>query len=323
MREGLVMLIDETNNEANDEEQNSEELPADNNDSAGDVEEVETDQDGADEGSESDSENDEEAYTDGDSDKSEFTVTIGDATDDEEEDPLSDKAAPGWVKKLRKDNSAVRKENKELRKKIDRYEAAQKSKVVEKLGAKPTLESCNYDESVFESEFTAWQERKRKHDEIVHQENEAKKSQEKNWNDSLASYGQKKAEISAKVSGYEDSEAAVSSVLNETQLGIIVHAAENSALMVHALGKNQKELERLANIKDPVKFAFAVSKIEGKINMSPKRKRAATSPEKKVSGQAGGGTGSVDKELDRLRTEAERTGNYTSVMAFKRKHKMK
>ena len=47
----------------------------------------------------------------------------------------------------------------------------------------------------------------------------------------------------------------------------------------------------------------------------------APPPEKRISGGVPGVSGALDDTLERLRAEAEKTGNYSKVMAYKRQMK--
>ena len=114
---------------------------------------------------------------------------------------------------------------------------------------------------------------------------------------------------------FEDAEETILELFDVTQQGIIVQGAENAAEVVYKLGKNSEQAERLSKIKDPVKFAFAVAKLE---NDKVKNRKAPPPPEKTVV-SSGPKSGVVDSELERLREEAARTGNYTKVTQYKRK----
>jgi len=101
-----------------------------------------------------------------------------------------------------------------------------------------------------------------------------------------------------------------------TQQGIVLQGSDNPALIIYALGKNTKRAKELASITDPVKFAFAVAKLETQLKVS--NRKAAASPERTI---ASGGTrlsGAVDSTLERLRAEAEKSGDYTKVLQYKR-----
>ena len=129
----------------------------------------------------------------------------------------------------------------------------------------------------------------------------------------LNSYSKAKTEL--KVKDFDDAEATVQETLNSTQQGIILQGAENPALLVYALGKNPKKAKELASITDPVKYAFAVAKLETQLKVT--NRKAAPPPEKTVRG-TGPVSGTVDSQLERLRADAEKTGDYSKVMAYKR-----
>jgi hypothetical protein len=84
--------------------------------------------------------------------------------------------------------------------------------------------------------------------------------------------------------------------------------------VIYALGKNLKKAKELSEITDPVKFAFAVAKLEKDLKVT--NRKAAPPPEKIVSG-TGRSSGAVDSTLERLRAEAEKTGNMTKVIQYK------
>jgi hypothetical protein len=117
---------------------------------------------------------------------------------------------------------------------------------------------------------------------------------------------------------YDDAEEVAQQLFNVVQQGVVIQGADNPALVIYALGKNPKKAKELAEIDDPVKFAFAVAKLETKLKIS--NRKAATKPEKTFSATAPV-RGAVDSTLERLREEAARTGNMDKVMAYKRAQK--
>jgi hypothetical protein len=234
-------------------------------------------------------------------------VTIGEeAPPAEEETP-----APEWVRELRKNHRELVRENRELKEKLTTTSTAETKPAA--LGQKPKLEDHDYDTEKFEQELAKWYDRKRAHDDAVAQAEAAQKDQQKAWQAKLDNYGKAKAEL--KVKDMEDAEATATETLNVTQQGIILQGAENSALVIYALGKNPKKAKELAAITDPVKFAFAVAKLETQLKVT--NRKAAPPPEKTVSGSAPK-SGAVDSTLERLRAEAEKTGDFTKVTAYKR-----
>lgn len=247
-----------------------------------------------------------------DDDDDSVIVTIG----DEEPPQEKEEQAPEWVRELRKSHREMARENRELKEKLKAQDSPA-TKPIE-LGKKPTLEDHDYDTEAYERELATWYERKKQVDEQAAQAKADEEAQTKAWQDQLAQYGQNKSKL--KVKDFDDAEALTLGTLNQTQQGIIVQGADNSALVVYALGKNEKKAKELASIKDPVKFAFAVAKLEKDLKVT--NRKAPPPPEKKVTGTAPS-SGSVDSTLERLRAEAERTGNYSKVHQYKQQIRAK
>lgn len=254
----------------------------------------------------------EQEEAEGEAESEEVVVTIGDEEPPEEQD---EKAAPQWVKNLRKEHREAQRELRELRAKV--ADVAPKPKTPD-VGKKPTLEGCDYDPEKFEQDLTAWHERKRQADQEAKQQEDERKAQQTAWNARLESYASARSGL--KVKDFEDAEVAVQGALNMTQQGIIVQGAENAALVVYALGKNPKKAAELAAINDPVKFAFAIAKLETQLKVQ--NRKSPPAPEKTVSG-TGKISGAVDSNLERLRADAEKTGDYSKVSAYKRQQKAK
>jgi hypothetical protein len=141
-------------------------------------------------------------------------------------------------------------------------------------------------------------------------------NQQKAWKAKLDGYGRAKAEL--RVKDFEDAEAVAQELFNITQQGVMLQGADNPALVVYALGKNPKKAQELAAIKDPVKFAFAVAKLEKDLKVT--NRKQAPAPERVITGTARS-SGAVDSTLERLREEAARTGNMSKVVAYKRQKK--
>jgi len=243
-------------------------------------------------------------------------VTIGDEkppVEDEEE-----KIAPKWVKDLRKQTKEQAKRIRELEQEAA-AKAAPASKVPE-LGPKPTLEDCDWDAEDFETKLTAWHERKRQVEQEAAKANEQAENQKKEWQGRLDTYAKAKTDL--KVRDFDDAESTVLSTLSVTQQGIIVQGADNSALVVYALGKNPAKAKELAGITDAVKFAFAIAKLETQLKVQAKSK-SAPPPEGKVRNGSAPISGSVDSNLERLRAEAEKTGDMSKVAAYKRAQREK
>ena len=238
----------------------------------------------------------------------EVIVTIG----DEESPKDKTSAAPEWVRELRKSHRETQRENRKLKAKL---EVNQKPAKVE-VGAKPNFEAFDYDTDKYDKALTEWHDRKRRADVRAAELESDKKTQDEAWQQRLSAYGELKSKL--KVKDFDDAEAFVLETLNQTQQGIIVQGAENSALVMYALGRNSEKVKKLAQINDPVRFAFAVAKLEKDLKMTTRK--APPPPERTVNGTASI-SGAVDSTLERLRTEAENTGNYTKVRQYKQQRK--
>lgn len=237
-------------------------------------------------------------------------VSIGEESPPQEEEAR----APEWVRELRKANREKERKIRELEAKLNA--TATETKPVA-LGPKPTLEACDYDSEEYEKKLADWYDQKR-HADAAEAEAQAQRDAEaKAWQDKLDSYA--KARASLKVRDYEDAEAVALETFNVTQQGIVLQGSDNPALIIYALGKNSTKAKELASITDPVKFAFAVAKLETQLKVT--NRKAAAAPERTISTGGGRISGSVDSTLDRLREEALKTGDMSKVMAYKRSKK--
>lgn len=226
--------------------------------------------------------------------------------------------APQWVKDLRKQNV-------ELNRRIREFEAKDKlqqpqTPVVPTLGAKPKLEDFDYDEGKFDNALDQWYETKRKVDAARANQEEADRKRQKAIDDRLAGYRTEAASLRRK--DFQEVEGEVVEALSVEQQGILLAGASKPALLVYALGRYPTKLRELAQIKDPVRFAFAAGKLEGNLKMTSRTANDKAAPEGRVSSAAGApASGAGEKKLEQLRAEAERTGDYSKVTAYKRQLK--
>jgi hypothetical protein len=241
----------------------------------------------------------------------ETVVTIAGESPPQEEE---EKQAPEWVRNLRKNYRELQREKRELEERLKSVSPAPEQFPVTP-GKKPTLEDCDYDSDKFENELAGWFERKRQSEEAEAQQRAKQQEEAESWQKKLAGYNESKTGL--KVSDFQDAEETVLETLNVTQQGIILQGAQNPAIVVYALGKNPKKAKELGEITDPVKFAFAVAKLETQLTVTSRKQ--APPPEKKINGN--GSLDSSNAQLERLREEAARTGDMTKVIAYKRQLK--
>lgn len=260
-----------------------------------------------------DSETEDDDPADDDEGDDEVVVSIDGESPPQDDD---DNKAPGWVRDLRKSHREAQRENRELKAKLEALSGAGDKPA--ELGKKPTLEDCDYDSDVYDQRLGEWYERKREHDDAEAKLKDDQRKQEQEWQNNLDEFAKKKAAL--KVKDFDDAEEFVDEHFSQMQRGMIIQGAENPALVYYALGKNPKKAKELSEIKDPVKFAFTVAKLETQMKVTTRK--AATKPERTVSGNARP-SGSVDSTLGRLRAEAERTGDYTKVRQYKQQKRTK
>jgi len=263
--------------------------------------EEETNHDNGAEAPESDVESEDQA-----ADES-VVVTIGEDSPPPEEEHAQ---APEWVRELRKNHRELQRKNRELEDKL-KATTSTEAKPVE-LAKKPSLEDCDYDTDKYDAELGAWYDQKRRVDDAAEKAKAEQRTADDAWQAKLASYGKAKTEL--KVKDFEDAELAVQELFSATQQGILLQGADNPALVTYALGKNPAKAKALASITDPVKYAFAVAKLETQLKVTP---RKAPPPESTITRGTGAVSGTVDSTLDRLRAEAAKTGDLTKVVQYK------
>ncbi len=235
-----------------------------------------------------------------------LVVSIGD-----EESPSQEREeAPQWVKDLRKSHRELLRENRELKAKGPAQAAPDKPT----LPDRPKLSDHDYDEDKYQAALDGWYAKKREIDGF--EENQKKAQQEADAQQTALHQGYREKASKLKVKDFSEAEEEVIGTLSQIQQGLIVKGADDAALLVYALGKNPKRLAELAAIKDPVKFAFAAAKLEKDLKTS-NRKSEKPAPETPLK-NSGGPVVSSNKTLERLRDEAQKTGDMSKVLAFKK-----
>lgn len=248
--------------------------------------------------------------------------TLNDSSADDEvtitirgEEPQEEKRESRSMRDLRLSHRRLKKQKRELQEQLDAVSGS-KPKAVE-LGAKPKLDDYEYDTDEYENALDAWYNQKKTVDDQQREQQRLKNAQTQEWQNRLDHHGNLKSKL--KVRDYEEVELLVQEALSKTQQGMIVQGAEDSAKVMYVLGKNPKKLKELSEIKDPVKFAFTVSKLETRLKVTPK-KRPSSNPESTIRGSGGSG-GNTSAQLEKLRKDAEKTGDMTQVVAFRREMK--
>lgn len=242
----------------------------------------------------------------------EVVVTFGDEAPPEEAE-ATPQIHP--IRLLREERHRLVQENNRLQEKIRALETPPAEVL---LTIKPTLEAHDYDADKFEIALQDWFERKRGADEKTAKTNEEARTKQEAWHAELAEYGAAKTKL--KVPDYEEAEERVLNLFNDTQKYVMIHGPNNPALMVYALGKHPAKAKELAKIKDSVKFAFAIAELGTQMKTTSRTRPAPPAPETPMRSTAPSRS-ATNATLDRLRDEADRTGDRTKVAAYMRQLK--
>lgn len=246
-------------------------------------------------------------------DDEEFVITVGDEQPQPEEgEEFSGQPAPTWVKDLRKQSREDKKRIKELE--VQLQQSKPEHKPLE-VGQKPKLSEFDYDEEQYEQAVEQWHERKRQVDQQQASKHAEEEQAQQAWQTKMQSYEERRQNVAAKVRDFEEVEEAAKDKLTPTQQGILIHAAENPELIMYHLGKNPNKAKELAEITDPIQFAFAAAKLDAQMKIQTRK--PSTQPERKPSG-SGAISGAVDQKLAQLEADAVRTGDRTKLIQYKK-----
>lgn len=244
-------------------------------------------------------------------DGADVVITL-DGTDAEEGEPA--KAAPSWLKDLREANRQKERRIRELEQQLTRAAPA-----VQPLGPEPELEEFADAEAIakYRADLAAWHGRKAEHDQQQRQQQQTQETERQHWMSRIESV--QRAASTLKVQDYDDAAEAFSDVFSPVQQGIIIGGPDDpkaSALLRYVLGKNPARAAELAAIKDPVKFAFAVAKLESQVKVTT---RKPPPPPDRTVRAGGAGQAAVDGELAKLEAEADKSGDRSKVAAYHRR----
>jgi len=225
------------------------------------------------------------------------------------------KAAPQWVKELRKSSREKDKRIRDLE--LQLKKSSVETPHIEPLGKKPSLEEFDYDADRYEAALSGYFERKRKIDDAQENARRAQEQQQQAWQQKLDSYNESKQKLKAKLPDFDEAETAVLDRFDHTQQGIILQGAKNPDLVIYVIGSNPTRVAEFEKIKDPIQFAFAVAQLETKVK-TENRKNAPPPPESRPKSDGGAAPSGKDHKLERLMAEAEKTGDRTKVVAYRR-----
>lgn len=230
----------------------------------------------------------------------------GEQVEPEIEEPAPQKA-PAWITELRR-------QNRELKRQL---QSVQAPATVPQLGAKPTLESCEFDSELFEKKYEEWTERKLAIDAQRREQAQHEERLQQTWQQKVSGYEAKKNEVLAAEPDFKDAEEVCRDLLSNVQQVIIIKNARNPVKLVREIGSNPELAAKLGSITDPVEFTYQIATMEAKMATKPAVK-TAPSPDKPL--RSGGGVSNPlsGSKLEQLRAEAEKTGNYDKVYAYRK-----
>lgn len=247
-------------------------------------------------------------------DDGEVEVTFGEKPDDEtQEDGEDDEDASSVIRNMRKREREKDRKLRQAERELEQLRKAQQPQTaVPELLPKPTLESCGWDESEFEQKLIDWQK----------QANDVEQAKAKAQEQQQALVREAEAKRTAyqegakklKVKDFADAEEEVVSIFDQARQSILLEASDNPALLVYALGKNPAQLERLSKITSLAKFAAELGKLEKDLKVSKPTKPAPADTNLRSNAPTSGSS----KKLAQLEAEAERTGDRTKLIAYKR-----
>jgi len=248
-------------------------------------------------------------------------AAVVEAEDDELVITLGDEPAPEHdaveetpvIRQIRQKNrelvQALRNTEAELRRvKTAPVQAAEP----EDPGPLPKISDFDFDEDKHQEAVSAWTAKKSAADARKAQRQEAEQEGQRQWLKRVAGY--ESAKKALKVPNFSDAEDNVLQALSVTQQGLLLKVKEPEKL-VYALGMSPKRLQTLAAIADPIDFVYAVGELRQEMKVQPRKKPPV--PERVPSRGGVTGYSAMDSTLEKLRADAEKTGDYTKVRAYK------
>lgn len=218
------------------------------------------------------------------------------------------------------DSSVIRGLRQQLRDAKKRAAEAEKATVkpTVELGPEPDFErdgdKYGYDHDAWFEDWKKWKatEATVKVDQAKAEERD--RAAQESWQQDFGAYQASKVTLG--VPDFDEAEDAVRSALSQNQQTAIIKAASKPDAFIYALGNSEAKLAELAKIEDLIKFAAAVARMEGAIKVVKRRK--APDPEKIERGSGSTTPVKADAQLEKLEKEAERSGDRTKVVAFKK-----
>jgi len=216
----------------------------------------------------------------------------------------------------------VRNLRKRLREREEELRALKGQPKVQEVGPKPTLEDFDYDDERYDEALLAWHESKRAVKERETQEEAAKRRQREKWEEQERELNAAYTDLRAP--GKDSARAKVEEALPGELTAYVVKAGgKNAAALMYALGNAPEKLNELSALAAEGMLAEMIARaaIMGtEVNVS--RRKPTTAPEQERRGGNGGvAVNSTAAMLEKLEKEADKTGDRSKLIAYRRKLK--
>jgi hypothetical protein len=187
---------------------------------------------------------------------------------------------------------------------------------IEDPGPEPDFEDVQadwyLDPPAWKAAHKEWEQKKAAAEEAKSADQKRKEAANKSLLDDRDAWHAERAKI--RVPDREEATAIIETALGEEtwQRAAFAKLGADAAKMEVALARNPARLQEVMSIDDPIKWAFRLGELKGKIQMT---KRKAPEPEDIATGTANVRQESADKVLERLEKEAAANGGDRSKIA--------
>lgn len=244
----------------------------------------------------------------------ELVITLGDEAPPEV-DPAEDTPV---IRTMRQRLRELNRENAQLKAATAQQPPPQPE--LQDPGPMPTLsnfeldgEKYGYgDDEIYAEAVARWTEKRLKYQAAQAEQAKKIKAEQDAWLNRVQGYEQAKKAL--KVPNFADAEENVLQALTVAQQGLLLKSKEPEKL-VYVLGTNPKRLQALAQVADPVDFVYAVAELKQEIKVQQRKKPPV--PERVPNRGNAAGFSASSNQLEKLREEAARTGDFSKVVAYK------
>lgn len=208
-------------------------------------------------------------------DETELTIdgeAVPPTAEDDDEVQLPEDA-PDWAKQLRQRQKELARENKALKQQQPvQQQQEQVSAVVEM--PKPTLESCNWDESAYSDQMDKWAENQVAVKAKKVEAELAAKKQADELQSMQSAYVERRAAVMKQAPDYESAEKSFAGVIGEQAQVLVLKYAKDPAAIVLAAGRNKSLLNELQQLQnDPLALAAKIGELNRTATFAPKPKQ--------------------------------------------------